>query len=109
MIPDDSRLVLLMHDHVRDRHGKMGFGLLRYGRYRVAAVVDRSCSGLDLTATLGIATDAPVVASVAESVALGADTLVIAVATSGGVLPPDPGGAPLRDEPRERSAWCVRR
>ena len=89
MIPSTARLALLMHGHLRVRQGKMGFGLLRYGTHEVVAVIDREHVGGSLHALTGIAHGAPIVGSAAEAAALGADTLVLAVATSGGVLPDD--------------------
>lgn len=82
-----SRLALLMHGHLRERTGKMGFGLLRYSNGTVTCVIDEADAGGDLREITGIDSDVPIVASAADAVALGADVLVIAVATSGGVLP----------------------
>lgn len=93
MITPDNRLALLMHGHLRTRNGKMGFGLLRYSSATVTCVIaaegmDADDVGGDLHAITGIDTDVPIVANAAEAAALGADVLVIAVATSGGILPP---------------------
>lgn len=91
MITSSSKLALLMEGYVRQRNGKMGFGLLRYGPSvagcEITCVVAPDEVGQDLRALTGIDTDTPIVGSVEEARALGADTLVIAVATSGGVLP----------------------
>ena len=88
MITPASRLALLMHGHLRSRNGKMGFGLLRYAEATVTCVIATEGAGGDLRAITGIDTDAPIVATTAEAAILGADVLVIAVATSGGILPP---------------------
>ena len=88
MITATSKLALLMHGYTASRHAKMGFGLLRYGVSPVFAVVDRDCAGQSISDVAGLSSNAPIVASVARAAALGADTLVIAIATSGGVLPP---------------------
>jgi len=64
-------------------------GLLRYSEAEIVAVVDREHAGQDLAALTDIPRAAPIVATVAEAAALGADTLVPGVATAGGVLPPD--------------------
>ena len=88
MIPASSRLALLMHGHLRTRNGKMGFGLLRYSEAVVACVIAAEGVGDSLRSITGIDSDVPIVADVAQAAALGADVLVIAVATSGGVLPP---------------------
>jgi uncharacterized NAD-dependent epimerase/dehydratase family protein len=87
MLPENASLALLMHGFVTSRHGKMGAGILRYSDYPVAAVIDATVAGQDLRSLTGIDVDVPVVASVSEALAIGANTLVIAVATSGGVLP----------------------
>ena len=128
-----SRLALMMHDHLAGPYGKMGHGLLRYSEAAVVAVVDRATVGRTVREVTGIDRDVPIVATVAEAVAVqGADTLVLGVATAGGVLPGDwwdemevglAAGmslvnglhAPLADHPRLRPAlqpgrtiWDVR-
>ncbi len=65
----------------------MGAGILRFSDFAVVAVIDETVAGSSLVELTGIDRDVPVVSSVAEALGLGADTLVIAVATSGGVLP----------------------
>ena len=93
MIPPGAPLALLMHDELvarpgRPYFGKMGLGLLRYSPNPVAAVLDESVAGRDLGAITGIRTPAPIVATVTQAAAAGAQVLVIGVATVGGVLPP---------------------
>jgi len=83
----DRKLALLMHDAVLGPSGKMGFGLLRYSEAQIACVVDRETAGQDLAALTGIPTAVPIVATMAEAIALGADTLVPAIAPGGGILP----------------------
>ena len=93
MIVPSNRLALLMTGFVRIRNGKMGFGLLRYSDNPIACVIaadevdSLGGGGLSLRELTGIDTDVPIVADVAAARDLGADTLVIAVATSGGILP----------------------
>lgn len=87
-ITDTTRLALLMHGHLRQHTGKMGFGLLRYSPGTVTSVIDADEAGGSLREIAGIDTDVPIVADAAAAVGIGADVLVIAVATSGGVLPP---------------------
>jgi uncharacterized NAD-dependent epimerase/dehydratase family protein len=82
-----DRLALLMHDNLVSGWGKMGLGLLRYSEAEITAVVDHEHSGQYLPALTGIARSAPIVATVREAAALGADVLVPGVATPGGVLP----------------------
>jgi len=85
----NSKLALLMHDYLTSGYGKMGHGLLRYSEAEIVAVIDRSKAGQSVRALTGIPTDAPIVASVAEAANLGADTLILGVATPGGVFPAD--------------------
>ena len=132
-ISPQSHVALLMHDYLTSSYGKMGHGLLRYSEATIAAVIDRSMTGQDLRAATGIPRDAPIVGSVSQAAELGADTLILGVATPGGFLPPDwfeemetglragmslVNGlhAPLADDPRLRAAlrpgrfiWDVRR
>jgi uncharacterized NAD-dependent epimerase/dehydratase family protein len=132
-ITSSSRLALLMHDYLTSGYGKMGHGLLRYSDAEIVAVVDRSTAGGNVAALTGIPRESPIVTSVIEAAALGADTLVLGVATAGGILPPDwwdeieiglqhgmslVNGlhSPLADHPRLRAAlrpdrfiWDVRR
>ncbi len=88
MITPSNRLALLMSDgYLRSRNGKMGFGLLRYSENPIACVIASDEVGGNVKELTGIAVDVPIVGSVEDAHSLGADTLVIAVATSGGVLP----------------------
>lgn len=99
MLTPDSRLALLMHGHLRVRQGsqgKMGHGLLRYSRCAIAAVIDRENAGRDAAEVTGIPRPTPVVGSVAEAAARGADVLVPAIAPPGGTLP-DPWREELDD------------
>lgn len=93
MIPAGAPLALLMHDALvpvpgQPFFGKMGTGLLRYSDNPIACVVDETQAGGDVVAITGVPRPAPIVATIAEAVALGAKVLVIGVATAGGVLPP---------------------
>lgn len=88
-ITPQNRLALLMHGNLLSAWGKMGLGLLRYSDAEIAAVIDRDHAGQDLIALTGIPRSAPIVATLEEAVALGADVLIPGVATAGGVLPPE--------------------
>lgn len=88
-LTNDNTLALLMHGAVLGSGGKMGFGLLRYSDAPIACVIDRETAGQDLTALTEIPRTVPIVATVAEALALGANTLIPAIAPAGGVLPDD--------------------
>jgi uncharacterized NAD-dependent epimerase/dehydratase family protein len=88
-ISPDRRLALLMHEAVLGSAGKMGFGLLRYSDAQIACVIDRETAGQSLATLTGITRPVPIVATIADALALGADTLVPAIAPAGGILPDD--------------------
>lgn len=83
----ENRLVLLMHDATDKPHGKMGFGLMRYGVAPTVAVIDRANAGKSLREITGIPCDAPIVATLQEALAYRPDVLIPAIAPGGGVLP----------------------
>lgn len=77
-----------MHDALTGGWGKMGLGLLRYSEAEIVAVIDRTHAGQNSQAVTGIPRPVPIIASVEEAAALGADTLVPGVAPPAGILPP---------------------
>lgn len=85
----ETRLALLMHDHLTLSNGKMGLGMLRYSELPIVAVVDRLHAGGDVPTLTGIARQVPIVATSEEAAALGANALLLGVANTGGILPPD--------------------
>ncbi len=90
MLKHGDCLALLMHGQLIPgprSQGKMGHGLLRYGRYPIAAVVDRDHAGQTSIAVTGIPGDVPVVATIDEAIRLGANTLIPGIAPPGGILP----------------------
>lgn len=81
------KLALLMHEALTGSWGKMGLGLLRYSEAEITAVVDREHAGKNVRDVTNIARSVPIVATVEEALALGANTLVPGVAPPGGALP----------------------
>jgi uncharacterized NAD-dependent epimerase/dehydratase family protein len=70
-------------------NGKAGHALLRYGPRPVVCVIDPGNAGRTAREVVPYsASDAPIVATVAEAAALGAEVLAIGVAPAGGKLPP---------------------
>jgi uncharacterized NAD-dependent epimerase/dehydratase family protein len=90
---NECTLALLMHDALTGGWGKMGLGLLRYSPALITVVIDRVHAGQNARDVTGIPRSVPIVATVAEAIALSADTLVPGVAPPGGALP-----AEWRDE-----------
>ncbi len=84
------RYVALTDGYLDDlHHAKTAYGVLRYGRDEVVAIVDSAFSGKRLREVVpGIGRDAPVVSTVAEALAYAPTSLLVGVAVSGGVLPP---------------------
>ena len=76
------KVAILAHEKFPDR-AKTAVGILRYGRYDVAAVVDRDHAGERVREFLPDVTDAPIVASMAD-VPDDVDALVVGIAPIGG-------------------------
>lgn len=63
---------------------KTAIGVLRYAPYPVVAIIDPDRAGTDAAAHVGVGAGIPVVATVADAVARGADTILIGTAAAGG-------------------------
>ena len=63
---------------------KTAIGVLRYAPYPVVAVVDSTRAGTDAAEHVGVGRGVPVVASVDDAIARGADVLLIGTAAAGG-------------------------
>ncbi len=70
-------------------NAKMAEGILRYGRNPAVAVIDSTQAGKQVRDLCSLDSDVPVVATLAEAQALGAQVLVLGTAPSGGRLPQD--------------------
>src|SRR5215212_1772299 len=68
---------------------KTGNSVIRYSAENVAAVLDSSLAGKTASAVLGYGGDIPVVASVDDAISLGADALLVGIATHGAGFPAD--------------------
>jgi len=82
------RLVILAEGEFGPHGGKTAYGVIRYGRDDVVAVIDSTKAGQDVDAYLP-GHRAPIVATLAEALALPArpDALLIGIAPTGGRLP----------------------
>lgn len=105
MIGPHHRLALYMEGALGEPEGKMGYGLLRYSPHAIVCVVDSRYAGHDQREITGIPRSVPVVASLEEARACGADVLVLAIAPSGGLLPAE--WRPAVDEAVERGFSLV--
>lgn len=86
-IARNERCLILADGALDVFSAKTATSMLRYRPERVVGVLDRRHAGRTAREVLGVESDAPVVASLVEGLALGADTLVIGIAPSGGQLP----------------------
>src|ERR1700680_2724909 len=83
------RYVVLTEGFITDRHAKTAFGVMRYGRDEVVAVVDSSTAGkLASEFHPHLRCKAPSVASVADALKFKPTSLLVGVANAGGFLPP---------------------
>ncbi len=78
------KLAILAEGQFETRLAKTAIGVLRYAPYPIVAVVDSTRAGTDAASHVGVGKGVPVVASVDEAMALGADALLIGTAAAGG-------------------------
>jgi D-glutamate N-acetyltransferase len=79
------RLVILTQGFSRTLKAKTAVSLLRYRPEHVVAVLDADEAGSSAQSVLGVGGDTPIIGSLDQ--VTGADTLLIGIATAGGVLP----------------------
>ncbi len=84
------RLVILTEGEFGPHSAKTAFGVIRYGRHEVVAVLDSTLAGRNVAEWLPDH-DIPIVATLAEALAIPGrprpDTLLIGIAPTGGRLP----------------------
>ena len=86
--PDLHRLVILTEGQFGDHHAKTAYGVIRYGRDDVIAVLDSTKAGRNVSEFLP-GHDIPIVATLDAALALSPrpDALLIGIAPTGGKLP----------------------
>ncbi len=82
-----SKLAIYVPNALGTNKAKTAEGVLRYGSNPILAIVDASKVGLNVKDVTGIASDAPVVASIDDALALKPDALLLGTAWAGGGLP----------------------
>jgi len=70
-----------------EKTGKMGMGVLRFSQNDIVCLVDSLNAGADSADLTGIDRHVPVVATVDDARALGADVLLLGIAPPGGLIP----------------------
>ena len=81
---DVGAVAILAEGQLARRTAKTAIGVLRYAPYRVVAVIDSTRAGTDAAEHVGVGKGVPVVATVDEAIALGAEALLIGTAAPGG-------------------------
>ena len=76
----ERRVAILLHEGIRNLHGKTGLAYLRYGEASVVAVIDKQCAGESLAELTDIANNVPIVANLAETLVYQPDVLLIGIA-----------------------------
>ncbi len=83
------RYAVLALDSFTTRSAKTAHGVIAYSKDAIAAVIDPSCAGKRILEVMPhLRRDAPIVASVAETLAYEPTSLLVGVAPPGGALPP---------------------
>lgn len=82
-----ERLAVLTEGLFEDHHAKTAHGVIRYGTREVVAVVDSSQAGRTASEVVPFCEKpVPIVATIAEAVERGAETMLIGIAPTGGRL-----------------------
>ena len=84
---DTPRVAILAEGLFTRTTAKTAIGVLRYAQYQIVAVVDSTRAGTDAADNVGVGRGVPVVATVDDAIAHGADTLLIGTAAAGGRIP----------------------
>jgi uncharacterized NAD-dependent epimerase/dehydratase family protein len=78
------KVAILAEGQLAPATAKTAIGVLRYAPYLVVAIVDSTRAGTDAAEHVGVGKGVPVVATVDEAIALGAQALLIGTAAAGG-------------------------
>lgn len=89
MKPEETPVVILAEGVFSEYHSKLAMGVIRYGKWPVKAVIDSRRAGKKVSDITSLSSDAPIVASLDEALALGVKALMIGTAPAGGKLPPE--------------------
>jgi uncharacterized NAD-dependent epimerase/dehydratase family protein len=81
------RVALLAIGQFTRTTAKTAIGVLRYAPYPVVAVIDPHGAGTDAATHVGAGSGVPVVETVEDAIALGADVVLIGTAAAGGRIP----------------------
>jgi uncharacterized NAD-dependent epimerase/dehydratase family protein len=96
MVDTPRRLAIMAEASFAPNEAKTAIGLLRYRLADVACVLDSTRAGRSAEVCVGIGGATPVVATLDDAAACGANALLLGIAPAGGRLPP-PWRAVVRD------------
>jgi len=86
-IEETARLAIYAPGEFGQESSKTAEGVLRYGRNPIVCVIDDKQAGRTIKSLVGIDIDAPIVSTIDEALALGADALLLGTAWNGGRMP----------------------
>ena len=89
MLQKTQKIAVYMEANLDSDYGKMGYGVMRYIENPVVCVIDSTNAGKQVKDACSLTYDYPVVASINDAKALGAEVLVLGTAPSGGRVPDD--------------------
>ena len=87
MLQPKDKVAIYMEGHLESDFGKMGFGAVRYLANDIVAVIDSAQAGREMSDFMNTSRSIPVVANLEESIALGAEVLLLGIAPVGGKIP----------------------
>lgn len=87
--PAETPLTVLADGCFGESQSKLALGVIRYGEWPIASVIDSSRAGKTVRDITGMPCDAPIVSTLSEALATQPKALLIGTAPPGGVLPPE--------------------
>ncbi len=94
MLKNNQKIAIYMEKNLDSDYGKMGFGVMRYIENPIVAVIDSTHAGRKINQVCALPFAYPIVDSIDQAAALGAEVLILGTAPSGGRIP-DQWNAPL--------------
>jgi uncharacterized NAD-dependent epimerase/dehydratase family protein len=85
--PAQTPLVILAEGCFGESQSKLALGVIRYGDWPIAAVIDSTRAGQTVEAVTGMPCQAPIVSTLCEAMAHSPKALLIGTAPAGGQLP----------------------
>jgi uncharacterized NAD-dependent epimerase/dehydratase family protein len=87
--PAETPLVILADGCFGQSQSKLALGVIRYGQWPIAAVIDSAQAGKTVREVTGMPCDAPIVPNLEAAWATQPKALLIGTAPPGGTLPPE--------------------